>query len=89
MVVSNQPRGKRVSNAQMNTAHPASAMVAEISVMKPAFLPLLRMNMLIDRNRKVVSVNPNWSIRMQPFGPDGEACGPAREARTAQQGVMT
>lgn len=39
----------------------------------------IRIDMMADKH---------WSIKMQAFGPDGEACGPAKESRAAQQGVM-
>tara|TARA_R110002072_G_scaffold136124_2_gene278123 strand:- start:86303 stop:91993 length:5691 start_codon:yes stop_codon:yes gene_type:complete len=60
---------------------------------KPAVTISGRQELLYQGQQHFVRIDMmagrNWSIRMQPFGPDGEACGPAREARTAQQGVMT
>jgi hypothetical protein len=46
----------------MNTAHPVSAIAAETIVIKAAFLPLDRINMLSARNRKVVNVKPSLSM---------------------------
>ena len=64
MRFSKGPAGNRVSNAQMNSAQPASDKIADIETIRTFFWPLPSTNMAEHRNKNDVIVKPRCSTKM-------------------------